>query len=79
MNWGIVVLGKIKLVSAETWLGLVNTGVIIKDSEVVKTREGEFKISVPHDYDNNIIFTGEAGSTVIEIPFKDILTQYYKN
>jgi hypothetical protein len=46
MNWGIVVLGKIKLVSAETWLGLVNTGVIIKDSEVVKTREGEFKISV---------------------------------
>ena len=78
-NWGIVVLGKIKLVSAETWLGFEKTGVIIKESEVVRTKKGKFKISVPHDYDNSVIFTGEGGSTVIEIPFKDLLSKYYIN
>ena len=76
-DWGIVVLGRIELARADTWLGHRRTGVIVNKSVLEKTSNGQFKIAVPQNYQDSVIFTGEGGSTVIDIPFQEIVSKYY--
>ena len=76
-DWGLVIPGRIKLAKADTRLGRVITGIIVKTAAAVKTSDGEFNMTVPQNFQDSIIFTGLGGSTVIEIPFQDLVSKYY--
>lgn len=77
-DFGIVTTGKIEMIIAKTWLGEMETGRLVRDSKIIHTKKGKFNIVVSQDYANSVIFAAEGGGIVIDIPFKELLGQYYK-
>lgn len=62
-SWGRIFLGTIDTINAKTWLGYTETGLLIKDKEFTMNDRGAFRLELPQNEKNNLIFTG-IGCTV---------------
>ena len=63
-EWGCVFLGKIVLQKAVTWLGEVETGVIVEKSDFTQTQNGRFSVSIPFGTTQNLVVATLGGSVL---------------
>jgi hypothetical protein len=71
-SYGLICLGEIDKIYAETWVGFKETGLLKRVKQYKLKEKGEFSISVPEDTKCKLIFTG-IGCEVIVYSIADIL------
>ncbi len=74
-NNGLALLGRIRLIKARTWVGEGTTGFLVRESPVVQTNGGRFRITAPRKYNGYLIVTG-LGATVIDMPFQNLVKKH---
>ncbi|MCF8242784.1 MAG: hypothetical protein K9J16_15505 [Melioribacteraceae bacterium] len=57
-SWGRIFLGSIDTVLANTWLGYGKTGKLVRKKEFKLSDNGEYRIIIPKDEKDFLIFTG---------------------
>lgn len=70
-SWGKIFLGRIDSLKANTWLGYIDTGLLIRKKEFHINDLGFFKIEIPIECTEKLIFTG-IGCNVITYSIDEI-------